>query len=254
LETKLRQGLIKQELRVFYQPQIDMRTGGIIGAEALVRWQGLDELLLPSHFIPIAEETSLIIDISEWVLYETCRQGRAWLDAGLPPLVLSVNISAPQIQRSDLISLVYDVLTATGFPAAQLELEITERSLMDAQDAELIVDMLNNLHALGVRLAIDNFGTGYSSLTYLKRFPLDTLKIDKSFISILAQQQEGMGIANTIIVMGHSLGFKVLAEGVETPEQLAFLREKGCDAYQGYITSKPLPANEFTSLLQEHRL
>jgi len=254
LETKLRQGLIKQELRVFYQPACDMQTGDIIGAEALVRWQGLDELLLPSHFIPIAEETSLIIDISEWVLYETCRQGRAWLDAGLPSLVLSVKISAPQIQRSDLISLVYDVLTATGFPAAQLELEITERSLMDAQDAELIVDMLNNLHTLGVRLAIDNFGTGYSSLTYLKRFPLDTLKIDKSFISPLAQQQEGMGIANTIIVMGHSLGFKVLAEGVETPEQLAFLREKGCDAYQGYITSQPLPANEFTSLLQEHRL
>lgn len=254
LETKLRQGLLKQELRVFYQPACDIATGNIIGAEALVRWQGIDELMLPSGFIPIAEETSLIIDIGEWVLYETCRQGRAWLDAGLPPIVLSVNISAPQIKRSDLISTVYDVLMATGFPAAQLELEITERSLMETQDSELISDMLNNLHALGVRLAIDNFGTGYSSLTCLKCFPLDTLKIDKSFISGVAPQHDSMGIANTIIVMGHSLGLKVLAEGVETQEQLAFLREKGCDSYQGYVISKPLPATEFTTLLQEHSL
>jgi len=252
LETKLRRGLAKQELRVFYQPQIHITTGHIIGAEALVRWQEFNELMLPSYFIPIAEETSLILEIGEWVLYETCRQGRLWLDEGYPPLVLSVNVSAPQIKRSNIVAIVSQVLEETGFPAAQLELEITERSLMENQDAEFIANTLHSLNALGIRLAIDNFGTGYSSLTHLKYFPINKLKIDKSFINTISPYQDGSDIATTIIGMGHSLGFKVLAEGVETEEQLTFLRDKGCDFYQGYIKSKPLPAAEFTTLLQEH--
>ncbi|MDD1609366.1 MAG: PAS domain S-box protein [Methylococcaceae bacterium] len=251
LETKLRRGIEEQELRVFYQPAYDIATGKIIGAEALVRWQDLDELMPPSYFIPIAEETSLIIDIGAWVLYETCQQGKEWLDAGLPPITLSVNVSAPQIKRSNMVTLVSAVLTETDFPAEQLELEITEQGLMENNGSEFIVDILNSLHALGIRLAIDNFGTGYSSLAHLKSFPLDILKIDKSFINTISPHHDNMAIASTIIAMGHSLGFKVLAEGVETEEQLAFLSEKGCDFYQGYIKSKPLPAEEFTALLRE---
>ncbi|MFI3220778.1 MAG: EAL domain-containing protein, partial [Methylococcales bacterium] len=142
-------------------------------------------------------------------------------------------------------------LEETGLPAEQLELEITEQSLMENHDAEIVLDILNNLHALGIRLAIDNFGTGFSSLAYLKRFPLDRLKIDKSFISTISPHQDNLGIASTIIAIGHSLGFEVLAEGVETQEQLAFLREKGCDFYQGYIKSRPISAAEFTLLLRE---
>jgi diguanylate cyclase (GGDEF)-like protein/PAS domain S-box-containing protein len=251
LETKLRRGIAEQELRVFYQPACDIATGDIIGAEALVRWQDLDELMPPSYFIPIAEETSLIIDIGAWVLFETCQQGREWLDAGLPPITLSVNVSAPQIKRSNITTLVSRVLEETNFPAEQLELEITEQGLIEYNDSELIIDILNSLHELGIRLAIDNFGTGYSSLAHLKNFPVDVLKIDKSFINTISQHHDNMAIASTIIAMGHSLGFKVLAEGVETPEQLAFLRENGCDFYQGYIKSKPLPADEFTALLRD---
>jgi EAL domain-containing protein (putative c-di-GMP-specific phosphodiesterase class I) len=251
LETKLRRGIAEQELRVFYQPQIDIATGDIIGAEALVRWQERDELMPPSYFIPIAEETSLIMDIGAWVLVETCRQGRQWLDAGLPPIMLSVNVSAPQIKRSNMATLISRVLAETDFPAEQLELEITEQGLMEYNNTEFVIDILDNLHALGIRLAIDNFGTGYSSLAYLKRFPLDVLKIDRSFINTISPHQDNMAIASTIIAMGHSLGFKVLAEGVETLEQLAFLREQGCDFYQGYIKSRPIPAAEFTALLRE---
>ncbi len=251
LETKLRRGIEEQELRVFYQPVYDIATGKIIGAEALVRWQDLDELMPPSYFIPIAEETSLIIDIGAWVLYETCLQGRRWLDDGLPPITLSVNVSAPQIKRSNMPSLVSSVLAETDFPSEQLELEITEQGLMENNGSDVIIEILNSLHALGIQLAIDNFGTGYSSLSHLKCFPLDILKIDKSFINTISPHHDNMAIASTIIAMGHSLGFKVLAEGVETEEQLAFLSENGCDFYQGYIKSKPLPADEFTALLRE---
>jgi len=181
LETKLRRGIAEQELRVFYQPAYDIATGKIIGAEALVRWQDLDELMPPSYFIPIAEETSLIIDIGAWVLYETCQQGKEWLNAGLPPITLSVNVSAPQIKRSNMVTLVSGVLTETDFPAEQLELEITERGLMDNSGSELIIDILNNLHDLGIQLAIDNFGTGYSSLAHLKSLPFRYFKNRQKF-------------------------------------------------------------------------
>ncbi len=249
LETRLRHAIEHQHLCVFYQAQIDIESGLIIGAEALVRWQDPKEgQILPASFIPIAEETGLIVDIGAWVLRETCRQGQYWIEGGLPSITLAVNVSPHQFRRSDISALVAIVLQESGFPAKFLELELTESGLMENEGKA--VEVLTNLRAQGVRLAIDDFGTGYSSLAYLKRFPLDVLKIDKSFIDDIPSLQDDMEITATIIAMGHILGFKVLAEGVETQEQLAFLRTKGCDAYQGYIKSKPLPAEEFAQLLR----
>jgi len=250
LETRLRRAIEQRELRVFYQPQVDIESGRIVGAEALVRWQDpIEGLIPPLRFIPIAEETGLILEIGAWVLRETCRQGRLWLDAGLPPLTLAVNVSPQQFRRGDISALVATALNETGFPAEYLELEMTESGLLENQDN--VMALLNKLRSQGIRLAIDDFGTGFSSLAYLKHFPLDVLKIDKSFIDDIPNLQDDMEIAATIIAMGHILGFKVLAEGVETPEQLAFLREKKCDSYQGYIKSPPVPAKAFALLLRE---
>jgi EAL domain-containing protein (putative c-di-GMP-specific phosphodiesterase class I) len=222
-------------------------------AEALVRWQDPAEGLIPPlRFIPIAEETGLILDIGAWVLRETCLQGRRWLDAGLSQLTLAVNVSPQQFRRGDISALVARCLSETGFPAEHLELEMTESGLLENQNN--VMELLNTLRAQGVRLAIDDFGTGFSSLAYLKHFPVDVLKIDKSFIDDIPHLQDDMEIAATIIAMGHILGFKVLAEGVETKEQLAFLREKNCDLYQGYITSPPVPAEAFAGLLRDQGL
>ena len=215
-----------------------------------MRWQDpLEGLIPPYRFIPMAEQTGLIIQVGAWVLRETCRQGKQWLDAGLKPLTLAVNISPYQLKQSNISTLIVDSLRETGFPAEHLELELTESGLMEHQ--AVAIDLLNNLRAQGIRLAIDDFGTGYSSLAYLKRFPLDVLKIDKSFIDDIPHQQDDMEIAAAIIAMGHILGFKVLAEGVETQGQLDFLQAKGCDLYQGYIKSPPLPAEDFAALLRE---
>jgi EAL domain-containing protein (putative c-di-GMP-specific phosphodiesterase class I) len=186
------------------------------------------------------------------VLRETCRLGQQWLTQGLPPITLAVNVSAYQFRRSNMNALVTQVLEETGFPVSYLELEITESGLM--YDQQQTMSILNHLHEQGVRLAIDDFGTGYSSLAYLKYFPIDVLKIDKTFIDDIPFLQGDMAITTTIIAMAHHLGFKVLAEGVETPEQLAFLREQGCDNYQGYLYSKALPAHEFAQLLANKRL
>ncbi|MBL6986312.1 MAG: EAL domain-containing protein [Methylobacter sp.] len=250
LETRLRRAIEQQELRVFYQPQVDIASGRIVGAEALVRWQDPTEGLIPPlRFIPIAEETGLILEIGAWVLRETCRQGRLWLDAGLPPLTLAVNVSPQQFRRGDICDLVATCLSDSGFPAEFLELEMTESGLMENQDH--VLELLNLLRAQGIRLAIDDFGTGFSSLAYLKHFPLDVLKIDKSFIDDIPHLQDDMEIASTIIAMGHILGFKVLAEGVETEAQLDFLRKQNCDSYQGYIKSPPVPAEAFIELLRD---
>jgi diguanylate cyclase (GGDEF)-like protein/PAS domain S-box-containing protein len=249
-EGRLRKAIEQHDLRVFYQPQVDIISGCIVGAEALVRWQDpIEGLIPPFRFIPIAEETYLIVEIGEWVLRETCNQGRKWLDMGLQPITLAVNVSPQQFRRCDINALVEEVLIETAFPARLLELEITETGLMENQ--ENATDILNRLHAQGIRLAIDDFGTGYSSLAHLKRFPLDVWKIDKSFIDEIPHNKDDMEIAATIVAMGHTLGLKVLAEGVETAEQLAFLREKGCDTYQGYIKSRPIPAEEFAELLRD---
>jgi EAL domain-containing protein (putative c-di-GMP-specific phosphodiesterase class I) len=215
-----------------------------------VRWQQPEVGLTgPDKFIYFAEETGLIHPIGAWVLQETCRQGKQWQDEGFTPLMLAVNLSPHQFQRSDIVALVTEVLKQTQYPAQYLELELTESGLIDNQEKTRTA--LNNLRQLGIKLAIDDFGTGYSSLAYLKYFPINTLKIDKSFIDDIPYQQGDMAIAATIIAIGHILGFKVLAEGVETQQQLNFLREKGCDNYQGYIKSKPLPAAEFEQLLRE---
>jgi len=249
LEARLRQAIDQQELRVFYQPQIDIASGQIVGAEALVRWQNPTEgLIFPEQFIPIAEETDLIIAIGTWVLRETCRQGRQWLDEGVPALTLSVNVSPHQFRRQDINALVAKVLSETGYPAEYLALEITESGLMENQDKAM--GILNDLRVQGIRLVIDDFGTGYSSLAYLKYFPLDVLKIDKNFIDDIPFLQGDTEITATIIAMAHTLGFKVSAEGVETHEQLAFLQAKGCDSYQGYLSGQALSADAFAKLLR----
>lgn len=250
LESTLRGILNRNELLVNYQPLVDMQTDKIIGAEALIRWFPLiPGFTTPWHFIKFAEETGFIIAIGEWILLETCRQGKRWLDAGLPNLTLAVNVSPYQFRHSDMVKSVKSALEQTQFPASSLELELTENGLMENNERSCV--MLQDLRQLGVHISIDDFGTGYSSLSYLKYFPVSTLKIDKSFISEIPMKQDDMVIAETIISMGHTLGFKVLAEGVETREQLEFLREKGCDKYQGFLKSKPLPANEFEQLLRE---
>jgi len=253
LEARLRKALEQHELCVFFQPQVDIVSSRIVGAEALVRWRDpIEGLIEPAHFIPLAEESGLILEIGEWVLREACRQGRLWLDMGLPPLIIAVNVSSHQFQRGDINALAAKILAETRFPAERLELEITESGLMENQDKTTVI--LNNLHVQGIHLAIDDFGTGYSSLAYLKSFSMDVLKIDKSFIAEIPYNTDDMEIAATIVAMGHTLGFKVLAEGVETPEQLAFLRKAGCDTYQGFFKSRPVTAEKFAELLGDQRI
>lgn len=248
LETRLSYAIEQNELQVYFQPQIDINSGCIIGAEALVRWHDpIHGFIMPSEFISLAEDTDLIVALGEFVLRETCRIGRQWLDQGLPAITLAVNVSPHQFSRSDINALVTQVLLDTGFPVEYLELEITESGLMDNQQHAMTI--LNSLHEQGVRFAIDDFGTGYSSLAYLKYFPVDLLKIDKTFIDDIPFLAGDMAITATIIAMAHHLGFKVLAEGVETAEQLAFLREHGCDMYQGYLHSKPMLEADFVQLL-----
>jgi diguanylate cyclase (GGDEF)-like protein/PAS domain S-box-containing protein len=250
IEVRLRRGIHEGELRVFYQPQVNINTGRIVGAEALVRWQDpLNGLILPSLFIELAEKTGLITTIGNWVLKEACTQGQRWLEAGLPPLTIAVNVSSHQFRYSHIDKVVHEALSETGFPAHCLELELTESALMQREGEAILI--LESLHALGVTLAIDDFGTGYSSLSYLKLFPLDVLKIDKSFIDDIPLYQSDMEITATIIAIAHTLHLKVLAEGVETVAQLEFLQAQGCDLYQGYLTSPALPAAEFEQLFKK---
>ena len=248
LESRLRLALAQGHLQMYYQPQIEITTGRIQGAEALVRWCDPQEgLISPARFIPVAETSGVIGPLGEWVLREVCRQGQQWLDAGLPPLTLALNVSPRQFHLTDLAGCTAAALKASGFPAALLELEITESAL--AERTEEARQVLVRLRELGVRIAVDDFGTGYSSLAQLKRFPIDVLKIDQGFIRDIPQSEDDMAISAAIIAMGHSMGLSVLAEGVETEGPLAFLRERGCDAYQGYLCSRPVPADEFVALL-----
>ena len=249
LESRLRLALAQGHLQMYYQPQMDIATGRIQGAEALVRWNDPQEgLISPARFIPVAETSGVIGPLGEWVVREVCRQGQQWREAGLPTLTLALNVSPRQFHLTDLAGCTAAALQASGFPAALLELEITESAL--AERTEEARQVLVRLRELGVRIAVDDFGTGYSSLAQLKRFPIDVLKIDQGFIRDIPQSEDDMAISAAIIAMGHSMGLSVLAEGVETEGPLAFLRERGCDAYQGYLCSRPVPADEFVALLR----
>ncbi len=251
LEARLVKAIAENELVVYYQPQIDIESGDVVGAEALVRWQDPERGLIPPvEFISMAEQTGLIKGIGAFVLQQSCAQAQQWIEQGFEPISMAVNLSAVQLRHSDIKQNIEAVLQGSGLAPEYLELEITESALMEREQES--IDLLNGLRRLGVRIAIDDFGTGYSSLAYLKKFPIDVLKIDKSFVDDIPKDKDDMIIASTIVGMGHSLGLAVLAEGVETQEQLAFLSSKKCNHYQGFLTSKPVPAEEFTRFLKKH--
>ena len=238
----------QEEFLLHYQPKIDLTSGEMTGAEALIRWSSPDRgLVYPEQFVSMAEESGLIVPIGRWVLREACRQVQAWLDAGLRALPVAVNTSAVEFRHADFLEGVAQILKETGLAPRYLELELTESVLM--HDAESSVSVLESLKAMGVRLAVDDFGTGYSSLSYLRRFPIDTLKIDRSFVGDIATNADDSTIVSAVIAMGRTLGQRVIAEGVETQEQLTFLRTRQCDEGQGFHFSRPLPAEDFARLL-----
>lgn len=248
LEARLLRALQNDELEVYYQPQIELSSGRVTGAEALVRWIDPERgVITPQEFILLAEQTGIIKEISAVVLRKSCAQLKAWLQQGIEPIHVAVNLSAVQLRHSNIKEVIAEVLEESQLPACYLELEITESALMEREQES--IDQLNELRALGVSIAIDDFGTGYSSLAYLKKFPIDVLKIDKSFVADIPHDKDDMVIASTIVAMGHSLGLKVVAEGVETEAQLTFLQSKDCHLYQGYLCSPPLPSNQFAKYL-----
>jgi diguanylate cyclase (GGDEF)-like protein/PAS domain S-box-containing protein len=248
IESGLRDAMERGEFVLHYQPKMNLETGAIIGVEALIRWHHPERgLVPPAQFIPVAEECGFIVPIGRWVLREACHQAKAWQDSGLRPVRISVNVSAVELRSSDFVAGVRDILTETGLDPRYLELELTETFLM--QDSKSTVAVLRALKGMGVQLALDDFGTGYSSLSYLKRFPIDTLKIDQSFVRDLTTDADDASIVTAVISMGKSLHIGVVAEGVETREQLAFLREQSCPEGQGYYFSRPVVAEAFTQLL-----
>jgi EAL domain-containing protein (putative c-di-GMP-specific phosphodiesterase class I) len=249
LEASLRRALEREELTVFYQPKIEIATNKIIGMEALVRWQHPElGMVSPAQFIPIAEETGLIIPIGEFVLRKAVEDNKKWQSMGLEPIRMAVNLSSIQFRRPDLFDTVIGVLEDYRMDPEWLELEITESILL--KNVEATISTLHRLKRAGIHLSIDDFGTGYSSLSYLKRFPVDTLKIDQSFIREVTSNADDASITTSIILMGHSLKLRVIAEGVETKSQLAFLRVLECDEVQGYYFSAPVPYEQATKLIE----
>lgn len=249
VESSLRRALKQGEFLLHYQPQIDLASGAMTGAEALIRWQDPQlGIVLPAQFVPIAEESGLIVPIGRWVLREACRQVRSWQDAGMATVPISVNISAAEFRHKDFISGVAQILAETGLAPRFIELELTESILM--HDATSSAQVLAALKKMGMKLAIDDFGTGYSSLSYLKRFPIDTLKIDQSFVRDVATDSDDATIVGAVIEMGRNLKQRVIAEGIETPAQLDFLRAQHCDEGQGYHLGRPLSAEAFGQLLE----
>lgn len=248
LESNMRPGLERREFLVAYQPQVNINEFQLVGMEALARWNHPTlGLLQPNEFIPIAEDSGLIIAIGDWVMREACNQTKAWQNAGLEPMRLSVNFSARQFQQSTFIPTVVEILKETKLEPAWLELELTEGSIM--KDPEQAIEKLRELRMMGISIAIDDFGTGYSSLSYLKRFPIDTLKIDKSFVQDVCIDPDDASIVKAIVTLGHALDLKIVAEGVETQDQLEYLTLLGCDVLQGFLFSEPLGVNEFHELL-----
>lgn len=229
-------------MRIHYQPQIDARTGSVMGVEALLRWQHSEAgMISPAKFIPLAEEQGLIVPIGEWVLEEACRRGKAWHDQGME-IQIGVNVAGQQIMHESLLPTVARVIQQSGIRPALLDLEVTENFLL--RQPEITIPKLHKLREMGVSLSMDDFGTGFSSLSYLKKLPLNTLKIDQSFVRDIGEDPEGTAIVKAIIVLAKSLGLEALAEGVETSEQLSFLRTHGCHQIQGYYFSRPLPVDE----------
>ena len=250
LEAGLRYGLERQEFRIHYQPKIDMASGAITGVEALLRWQHPEKgLLLPEKFIHLAEETGLIIPIGLWTLREVCTRARAWEDSGLPRMPVAVNLSASQFGQEQLVPQLAEIIKSTGIDPGILELEITESMVM--HDPEQAVSLMHNLRAMGVRLTIDDFGTGYSSLGYLKRFPINSLKVDRSFVRDLPHSTDDIAITRAVIAMAHSLQMNVIAEGVELKEQFDVLRSEGCDEFQGYLCRPPLAEDDLIHFVRQ---
>ncbi|MDX8383801.1 MAG: EAL domain-containing protein, partial [Ghiorsea sp.] len=249
-EAELRYAIEHDELVLFYQPKVDTLSGRVIGLEALIRWQHPQKgLISPDKFIPLAEELGLIVPLGSWVLHEACRQHQAWKKAGVPTVPIAINLSGQQFLNHCLFSEIKQVLSETGMDPYALELEITETVLM--KNAEKTMLSLNQLKDVGISLAVDDFGTGYSSMSYLKHFPLDVLKIDGSFVRETPQNKQDCGIVEAVVSLAKSLGLKTIAEYVETPEQLAFLKEIGCDQIQGYLFSQPLPARDIEKKLRK---
>lgn len=251
LETGLRQALVREEFLLHYQPQVDLGTGQIIGVEALLRWKHPDRgLVSPAKFIPLAEDTGLIVPIGEWVLRTACAQAKSWQTSGFDDIKITVNLSGRQFQQNNLIETIREILRETGLDHRCLELELTE-SVM--QNSETTIAMLRELTRMGIDISIDDFGTGYSSLSYLKRFPIRTLKIDQSFVRNVTTNADDPTIIKAIISLAHSLRLRAIAEGVETEEQLQFLRSLECDGMQGFLLSPPLPADEMIKFLVDNR-
>lgn len=252
LENDLRRAVEQQQLTLYYQPQVDLQTGEMMGVEALVRWQHPERgLVSPAHFIPLAEETGLIVPIGEWVLREACRQQKAWLDAGKRVGKVAVNLSPRQFRQKNFPGKVEAILKETGLEAKHLELEITESCAME--HAGETINQLNQLNQMGMFLAIDDFGTGYSSLAYLQRFPIQKLKIDRSFVNDIHDDHNDMAIAKSIIGLAHNMQMRVVAEGVETEQQAEWLREMGCDQAQGFLYSKPMTAKQLENHFRNGR-
>jgi len=252
LETSLRRAVERREFLLHYQPRVDMQNGRITGVEVLVRWQHPDlGIVLPAQFVPLAQETGLIAPIGEWVLRTACAEARGWIERGLPPVRVAMNLSALEFARDGLAVMVAQVLRETGLDPGLLEFEITESTIM--HNADRAADILRQLEQVGVRVAIDDFGTGYSSLSYLKRFPIASVKIDHTFILQIPHDADDSAITRAVIAMAHNLNLKVVAEGVETVEQYRFLQEHHCDEMQGYYYSKPVDAATLARLLGDSR-
>ncbi len=252
LENKLRRALERDEFVLHYQPKLDLRSGTVVGVEALLRWQHPQlGLVAPAEFIPTLEDTGMIVPVGRWVLQEACRQACSWRESGLAHLEVAVNVSMHQFRRDDVCAVVMDALSTYAMPPEKLELEITESALMD--DVGRATGSLQRLKEHGVKVAIDDFGTGYSSLAYLKRFSIDTLKIDRTFVRDICDDEDDAAIVTAVVAMAERLHLKVVAEGVETPEQLEFLRQHGCDQMQGFLLSKPMPGDALLAWLSTHR-
>ena len=245
MENGLRRALENNEFEIHYQPQIAIDGGSIIGAEALLRWRHPQRgLIMPDEFIPVAEDTGLIVPIGEWVLRTACAQYAEWRHNGLPPIRLAINISARQLRQKNLAEIVAEVLATNGISPADLELEITETSLVQNTDGAAVA--LRELKKLGMMLSLDDFGTGYSSLSYLRRFPIDVLKIDRSFVRDISSDPSDAVLVRAIIDLAHSLGMTTVAEGVESSAQLYFLRSHKCNFAQGYFIGRPTSAETFS--------